>query len=1283
MLDIVFISILFQAESNTTTEVFAAMNEEERDEPTRELETHDESRNENHYEDDFGSLSVSSTSEHAAEAGKRNGSKESSKRTSPTDAHSKVQEAEEDARVSVPISAALMSAVGTSSLVTSIPPVAPVMTALSIPTWSTNDQIPVSKVNDNNRERESRLPYAEFDVADRSGYAEYKRPSDDEESRYSQRDRDADQTGDSDLLLPKPSGNNGNRSRANSDIILQSKAAAADVGSRSSRYQSDSEEDDIRKLRSKSNKRSASIADPSSKSRGNYYDLMEDKDERLRASNKQHKMAASTAAKLKQKRSQGSNPKTNTAQAQKRLIKRLTTPTRRVVEEEDLIDHKSLEQSQKLQHLEKENSRLARKFSTLEYELRDMKVASMRRSQQGEDSLVARKSPSAIDLKRSSWTAKSREHRSILDDNYNFVETITRALEQIQQRSDFVEDKRAEKELQDVVQKLLEQSNSLRDRERILVVKEKALAIRESVVGVREATSEHQGGDKALQELEHKWIKCEKEKVALLEEIKYLRELNSKITTELDSAKSELFDIRQTQNTAEDHNARTSLGLNPHLNMARTAKPLENLLKDLQQEKHKGYQRHGAKNNKVNPKEEGAVEGKDSEAGETMSVNKKDFEDLVRDYATQERLIEGFQKESERLAKQLKDRNVEEQARRALFFDQQEELNKELNRLRNLTKSNQAGPHVVDDIILGSNQPKTAEQLRTELELDAKVRHLQEKLASLQKDGSDRERQLQNQLEKLRRENQDLQKANKELANKSVEQLEAEVKLHQEENQRLREKMKWFLDNQRLLEEVDQETAKQRKFINFLKEELVKKGVLPQAIKTLTEKFHRTFKDDHAVESDVRQSHVLNQTADSAKSVGLKHPSHRSFADIKRIRELENTVRDLQEAIAKRYPDSVASLIHATKVTDVQQEKQCRVLESQIASLQDELSAVQSQHDKRIRSLRLEHERMKSHYEHLMKEMEEKMKHQSQQTQAQRMRGRSNNALDRDSFDSLPKALLRIGELEDEMEKLRHFYTRKIDELQKKHDTQMRALKRGDYPESESSPKSNQVYRQHVSIGKQHDGVPPPPPPPVLDKQVIEEYQKQISSISSMYSERIALLERELMNTAEELGRMKAAAASRAAQPTIPSTPTGEYFMPKPASPPTPASVSSGVSKEDVDQLIEDRMKKVTAEFERTRARELQQVELDFQRKLQALESQTVSSQWLIEKEQLLREIGDEKTRSSTLVQEIVFLKKHMQEESESPTMLQFQVCDCLSLHFLIKPPNVNDFHFNRLWRSS
>jgi hypothetical protein len=60
-----------------------------------------------------------------------------------------------------------------------------------------------------------------------------------------------------------------------------------------------------------------------------------------------------------------------------------------------------------------------------------------------------------------------------------------------------------------------------------------------------------------------------------------------------------------------------------------------------------------------------------------------------------------------------------------------------------------------------------------------------------------------------------------------------------------------------------------------------------------------------------------------------------------------------------------------------------------------------------------------------------------------RVEGYTGRKLVTSAIKTLPNAMIKIKELEDEIEKVRTFYTKRVEEVQRKADVQMRALKRG------------------------------------------------------------------------------------------------------------------------------------------------------------------------------------------------------------------------------------------------
>ena len=143
---------------------------------------------------------------------------------------------------------------------------------------------------------------------------------------------------------------------------------------------------------------------------------------------------------------------------------------------------------------------------------------------------------------------------------------------------------------------------------------------------------------------------------------------------------------------------------------------------------------------------------------ERITISKKKFDILVADCASQEILINGFQKENEKLLKCVKNRNFEDENEKAKFFDQREYLNKEINRLRNMVgeipedSTVETGTYGDLRSSPGTNSKgpltipyarKSAEVFRAELDKDSYVRHLKERAAIAEAGAGVREKELQ------------------------------------------------------------------------------------------------------------------------------------------------------------------------------------------------------------------------------------------------------------------------------------------------------------------------------------------------------------------------------------------------------------------------------------------------------------------------------------------------------------------------------------------------------------
>ena len=164
-----------------------------------------------------------------------------------------------------------------------------------------------------------------------------------------------------------------------------------------------------------------------------------------------------------------------------------------------------------------------------------------------------------------------------------------------------------------------------------------------------------------------------------------------------------------------------------------------------------------------------------------MTISKQEYDAFNNEYNSQELLIAGFQKENEKLIFSLQTRDRENVASKAKFFDQQEYLNKELNRLRNMVGEIPIGKEKeylnnlenfesdltnikislgtmggnVTEVgtgtgtgvrgmgVTGFYLNKSADEFRAELDKDAFVRHLRERAAIAESGAGVREKELQ------------------------------------------------------------------------------------------------------------------------------------------------------------------------------------------------------------------------------------------------------------------------------------------------------------------------------------------------------------------------------------------------------------------------------------------------------------------------------------------------------------------------------------------------------------
>lgn len=191
---------------------------------------------------------------------------------------------------------------------------------------------------------------------------------------------------------------------------------------------------------------------------------------------------------------------------------------------------------------------------------------------------------------------------------------------------------------------------------------------------------------------------------------------------------------------------------------------------------------------------------------------------------------------------------------------------------------------------------------------------------------------------------------------------------------------------------------------------------------------------------------AVNQSQDRSSSSSIPSPNRggsRSLRDIKRIKELEEQLAEMAEAMRKRNPNSVAALLHASEPPrELTAERD--MLASKVSSLENELKSINEVHASKMRSFRQEHERMRAEYEKALSRNPS-----ISATPSRRLKsGVSTPAPKKITMEgtgvegSTPDASgPKEGESQDDVQ--RRWYQKKIQEMQRKCEAQVRAAKRG------------------------------------------------------------------------------------------------------------------------------------------------------------------------------------------------------------------------------------------------
>ena len=241
-------------------------------------------------------------------------------------------------------------------------------------------------------------------------------------------------------------------------------------------------------------------------------------------------------------------------------------------------------------------------------------------------------------------------------------------------------------------------------------------------------------------------------------------------------------------------------------------------------------------------------------------------------------------------------------------------------------------------------------------------------------------------------------------------------------------------------------------------------------------------------------------------------------------------MRDLQESLRKRNPDSVSNLVRAAALSEESQAER-KQLELHVQNARAELKEAQEDFEMRLRSLRQEHERVKAQYIKRIEDLEAVSTVTPVKTAISRGSTPGSGEKGKDSPKTLAAAQARIKELEAEAERIRVFYTKKVEEEKRKGEAQIAALKRG---QSDGKPEDGLSYggsdaRMVSSTGDDMPAVAAGR----AEIAVADQIQNALAALRVEYEAKIALLTTQLKVAQEAAEPKKEAGAPAIAAVTV------------------------------------------------------------------------------------------------------------------------------------------------------
>uniref|UniRef100_UPI003AB0548A centrosomal protein of 162 kDa n=1 Tax=Centroberyx gerrardi TaxID=166262 RepID=UPI003AB0548A len=325
----------------------------------------------------------------------------------------------------------------------------------------------------------------------------------------------------------------------------------------------------------------------------------------------------------------------------------------------------------------------------------------------------------------------------------------------------------------------------------------------------------------------------------------------------------------------------------------------------------------------------------------TDPVTEEKLKVIDKEMQEQETLIKGYQQENEKLYLQMKAQQAKNKVNEEAMFAENQRLLNELS----LTKGKlNKTPRTVGNVCLTDHTQRITELLAQMDTLQKNEAKLSEETHRLKQEKQALEVDLQ-----LTKKERDLAKAQavSTSGDKSFE-MRVQEDRHREEVATLKKKLQWFAENQELL---DRDAAR---------------------LKAATAETHQLKEQVEKLKMDVGKRGSQQQSKTKERT-----------GDAKRIQDLERQVKELEQTLRRRHPNSLPALIHAAAAAGGPEDPDSAktpppsrvsvLLERRIQRLEAELESHDEEANRSLRAMEQQFQRIKLRYEQQISELEQQL----------------------------------------------------------------------------------------------------------------------------------------------------------------------------------------------------------------------------------------------------------------------------------------------------------------------